>query len=153
MPFLLAFVLALLPVFAHAEDTTTTTTTSSSNAGFFATLWSYLDRLFQAIEAFIKWLSDLVTQVFVALFTLLQDVVYFALATLLKFAGNLIKTASDSLGISQLASTIAGYWSMVPPEVQGILQAIGIPTAFAIIVTGIIIRFVLQLIPFIRLGS
>lgn len=149
MPFLLAFVLALLPVFSYAEETTT----SSSNSGFFATLWSYLDRLFEAIEAFIKWLSDLVTQVFVALFTLLQDVVYFALATLLKFAGNLIKTASDSLGISQLASTIAGYWSMVPPEVQGILQAIGIPTAFAIIVTGIIIRFVLQLIPFIRLGS
>lgn len=149
MPFLLSFVLALLPVFSYAEETTT----SSSNSGFFSTLWSYLDRLFEAIEAFIKWLSDLVTQVFVSLFTLLQDVVYFALATLLKFAGNLIKTASDSLGITQLASTIASYWSMVPPEVQGILQAIGIPTAFAIIVTGIIIRFVLQLIPFIRLGS
>lgn len=145
----LPFLFALLPAVSYAEEGAT----GNNDSGFWSTLWGYLDTIIESISSLVKWLSDLVVQVFVALFTLLQDVVYFALSTLLKFAGNLIKGASDSFGISNLATTVSGYWSMVPADVQGILQAIGIPTALGIVVAGILIRFALQLIPFIRLGS
>lgn len=45
------------------------------------------------------------------------------------------------------------YISALPPEVIGVAGAVGIGEASAIVVTSLIIRITLQLIPFVRLGS
>lgn len=45
------------------------------------------------------------------------------------------------------------YVSMIPPETQYFMSVCGINDAMSMIVTAIIIRMTLQLIPFVRLGS
>lgn len=48
---------------------------------------------------------------------------------------------------------ITSYISAIPPSVSYVLNAIGLPTAMTMITTAIVIRMLLQLIPFTRLGS
>lgn len=45
------------------------------------------------------------------------------------------------------------YYSMIPPEVGQMLGAIGLTQAITIIVAALVIRFLLQTIPFVRWGS
>lgn len=45
------------------------------------------------------------------------------------------------------------YVSILPDEVKNVLGLLGIGTATSMIVTAILIRLGLQLIPFVRLGS
>ncbi len=48
---------------------------------------------------------------------------------------------------------ISQYLSSLPSEVSWTLSMIGIPQCLAIISTAIVVRLLLQLIPFTRLGS
>lgn len=146
MRFYIAFISLFFSSLAIADD-------GGSNAGFFARLWAYLDKLFQAIEKFIKWCIDVVIEVFKSLFTLLTDLILWNLKTLLSLASSLLSSLAEQFDISGLTSQLSSLWGMVPIEAQQIMQAIGVPTALGIVVTGILIRFGLQLIPFIRLGS
>lgn len=43
--------------------------------------------------------------------------------------------------------------SFIPPNVSWVFSQIGLPNCLFIIVTALIIRMMLQLIPFVRLGS
>jgi hypothetical protein len=52
-----------------------------------------------------------------------------------------------------MLSQHVGDWALLPAGMIEVLQAIGLSTAMGIIVTAIIIRVTLQLIPFTRLGS
>ena len=45
------------------------------------------------------------------------------------------------------------YYSMIPPEVGQMLGAIGVTQAITIIVAALVIRFILQTVPFVRWGS
>jgi len=91
--------------------------------------------------------------VFKSLFTMLTDLILWNLKTLLGLASSLLSSLAEQFDISGLTSQLSSLWGMVPIEAQQIMQAIGVPTALGIVVTGILIRFGLQLIPFIRLGS
>lgn len=57
-------------------------------------------------------------------------------------------------GLTELGNfTLAPFISPLPPEVTQILSAIGFPEATAMIGIALFIRLLLQLIPFVRLGS
>ena len=61
-------------------------------------------------------------------------------------------TAIGSLDVSGINSNIANYGS-IPGQVMVVMSAIGLGQALAIISTALVIRFTMQLIPFVRLGS
>ena len=45
------------------------------------------------------------------------------------------------------------YLNMLPPEMLNVMALVGANEASAIIISAVVIRFTLQLIPFVRLGS
>ena len=65
---------------------------------------------------------------------------------------SLATTALDGLG-SYLDFNPAEYISALPPEVTNYMGLIGVNTAVSIIISAVILRMILQLIPFTRLGS
>lgn len=48
---------------------------------------------------------------------------------------------------------VASYINSIPPSVQYYASAVGLSQAMGMIIIAITIRFLLQLIPFVRLGS
>lgn len=141
----LLFLFASHSAFAEEE--------SGSSSGFWSKLWGYLDRLFATIDRFVQWCVDLVIEVFRSLLAMLKDLVFWTFEVLFEFAAGLLGDLASTFGLDSMTSTLRGYWSMVPPDVVQVMQAIGVPTALGIVVAGILIRFALQLIPFVRLGS
>jgi hypothetical protein len=48
---------------------------------------------------------------------------------------------------------IPNFWGLIPAQTANILGLSGVGQALGMIVASLIIRFTLQLIPFVRLGS
>lgn len=61
--------------------------------------------------------------------------------------------ALDGIGSLFGALNVTQYLSFIPDETRNIMALIGLDQATSIIVSAIIIRITLQLIPFVRLGS
>ena len=100
------------------------------------------------IVAALSWLGDLVKAAFVAVWDLLSDAACWVFEQVL----TIVAAALNVLDFSALTQWV-GSWSGLPAETLEVISAIGISTAFGIIVTAIGIRIMLQLIPFTRLGS
>lgn len=113
----------------------------------------HIKKFFEFIGKFIQWVGEFVIEIFKALWDFFTDIIVWLFDSLFQLAAGLIDGLADAFDIESLAQTFTGYWSLIPPEVAQIMQSIGVSTAFGIVVTGIIIRFTLQLIPFVRLGS
>ncbi|MNR68921.1 hypothetical protein D3C85_1938070 [compost metagenome] len=45
------------------------------------------------------------------------------------------------------------YFALIPPDVGNMLGVIGLTQSLAIIVAALVVRFLLQTIPFVRWGS
>lgn len=97
----------------------------------------------------LQWLFDLVKTVFLVFWDLLVDLICFVLDALLGFAVSLIQ----ALPVDLQGFNPNSYLQGAPAEFLGMLVAIRVPEAIGIIVVALGIRFALQLIPFIRLGS
>ncbi|NOI06982.1 DUF2523 family protein [Vibrio anguillarum] len=54
--------------------------------------------------------------------------------------------AFSSFGILQ-------YLNMLPPSMLNVMALVGVNEVSSIIVSAVVVRFILQLIPFVRLGS
>lgn len=115
--------------------------------------WDYIKGIFKAISKFVEWLGKLVVEVFKAAWDMLTDSFVWIFEALFKLAAKALDGVADSFGLSNLAQQVKSYWDLIPIEVLQIMQAIGVSSAFAIVVLGILIRFAMQLIPFVRLGS
>lgn len=96
-------------------------------------------------EAFERWAKSLV----LTIFDVLKDVLYFILETLLE----VVQLILNGLGSLFNAMNLAQYISAIPPDVANVMGLIGIGQAMSVIVAAIGIRVILQLIPFVRLGS
>lgn len=96
----------------------------------------------------LAWIGQLFVAVFAAAFDLLRDVITWAFDQSTGLACSL----TGSIDVSGITSTIQAN-SSLPAVALAALGAMGFGTAFAIIVAALAIRFVLQLIPFTRLGS
>lgn len=63
------------------------------------------------------------------------------------------QTALDGVSLTMETLNIGQYMTFLGPDVQAWIVAIGITEAIGMIITAISIRLLLQLIPFVRLGS
>jgi hypothetical protein len=93
-----------------------------------------------------EWLILCFKQVFVAAWHVLTDLIAWTFESL-------INVAIGALNAIAIPFNPQTYYSMIPPEAAQMLGYIGIPQALSIIVSGLLIRFVLQTIPFVRWGS
>lgn len=114
-----------------------------------------MDSVITAINNFLAWLGgfpawilQLVHDFLASTFDMLGDLVAFVLDKLFQGVISLLGLipVSTSFNANQ-------YMAGAPAEFLGMLVAIRVPEALAILVLALGIRFLLQLIPFIRLGS
>lgn len=104
--------------------------------------------LLAKIASVLEWYGKMFVAMFKALWDMLIDFVAQMVTTFLQ----LIKEAIAALDFAALSASL-GTWGSLPGEVINILQLLHIGTAVGIITAAIGIRLVLQLIPFVRLGS
>ena len=104
--------------------------------------------LFAKIAAVVKWLGQLYVAVFEAAWDFVRDAACWPFEQLM----DIVVSAIQAIDMTGLSSQV-GAWGSLPSEIVNILGLLGIGTASAIIVAAIGVRLVLQLIPFVRLGS
>jgi len=85
----------------------------------------------------------------VSLIDMLKDLFIWALEQLL----NIGKLLLDSVGALMSGLDIAQYFALIPSETAYYLNLLGVSQAMGMIATCLTIRFLLQLIPFVRWGS
>jgi hypothetical protein len=104
--------------------------------------------LFTKLNNILAWIGKLWAAIFAAGWDFLQDGVSWVLEQGMKIA----LSAIQAFDVSAI-STASGIWGSIPAGVLEVCGALGLGTAFAIILSAIGIRLLLQLIPFVRLGS
>jgi hypothetical protein len=100
---------------------------------------------------FLWWQSivDFFYRLMITLFDFLKDFLFWVLDTLMSGAIGLLDLTGDAFtGLNPLA-----YVNQIPEETKGMMAITGFNEAISIIVAAIGIRFILQLIPFVRWGS
>lgn len=108
---------------------------------------AFFTAIFEKVTAVLQWCVDLVLAVFLAFYLLVKDGFSWLFDQVLSVA----VSAVGAINVSALTG-ISG-WSAVPGEILNVLSLLGVGTAVSIITAAIGIRIVLQLIPFVRLGS
>ena len=111
-----------------------------------AGVFQFFSALLAKFAAFAQWLILCFKQVFVDCWNILTDLVCWAFESSLS-------VASSALSAIETPFDPATYYSMIPPDTANMLGVIGIPQALSIVVASLVIRFVLQTIPFVRWGS
>jgi len=101
------------------------------------------------LTEFFNAIADFFYSLFLSLMEALKDLVFWIFEMLLDLVTGALSGLSAMLG--QL--DVSQYMGSVPPTVAWVFIQAGIPNALAIISTAIGIRLLLQLIPFVRLGS
>lgn len=109
---------------------------------------SAFSMLFAKITAVLQWFGDLFISIFVALWDIFKDVFCWVFDQSL----SIVTTAVSAVDVSAFAGLTASMGS-IPASVSQVLSCIGVGTAFTAIAAALAIRFGLQLIPFVRLGS
>lgn len=66
---------------------------------------------------------------------------------------SLAVTILNGMGDLFSALDVTQYISAIPADVANVMSLIGLGTAMGMIITAISVRLLLQLIPFVRLGS
>lgn len=109
---------------------------------------AFFTALLAKIVGFAKWVADCVLQVFVDAWELITDVPVWVFDQVCGLVVSIIAEL-DLSGFDAYQST----WSTLPAEIANTAAYLGIVEAGGIILAAIMIRLVLQLIPFTRLGS
>lgn len=104
--------------------------------------------LFSKIAALVAWFGKLTVAVFVAASDLGKDLFSWLFDQVCK----VIIAALSALDLSALTQ-YANSAGSLPASIINILGLLGVGTAISIITAAIVIRLMLQLIPFVRLGS
>ena len=104
--------------------------------------------LFAKIAAVLEWIGALWIAIFVALWDLVKDGFAWLFEQVLKVAVSAIGSIDTSA-----VDAYAGQVGALPAELLNILGLLGVGTAISIITAAITVRLVMQLIPFVRLGS
>lgn len=109
-------------------------------------IFQFFSSLLAKISAFAQWLILAFKQVFVDIWNMFTDLVCWLFEGLLGIA----TAALDSINIPFDPQT---YYALIPAQTANMLGYIGLPQAIGIVVSGLLIRFFLQTIPFVRWGS
>ncbi|POB48706.1 DUF2523 family protein [Vibrio vulnificus] len=92
---------------------------------------------------------DFTYRVVMTVFDALKDVLFWLVESLL----DLVIFAIDGMGNMFNGLDFTQYINALPPETKQMLALTGISDAMSMVVACILIRILLQLIPFVRLGS
>jgi hypothetical protein len=92
---------------------------------------------------------DFLYRLLLSLIDMLKDLFIWILEQLM-LVGKLLL---DGVGSLMSGLDIASYFSLIPPETGYYLNILGVSQAMGMIVACLGIRFLLQLIPFVRWGS
>lgn len=98
---------------------------------------------------YFDWFNDLMIRLSLTLFDMLSDLFIALFDLIMLVVIPLITGLLDSLDFINLT----GYIDLLPAEAKNFMQLIGFGQAFSIIISALIIKLLLQLIPFVRLGS
>lgn len=101
------------------------------------------------LRALVVWIYQLFQPFFDALFTFAKDVFIWLTESILDLVILIIGDLQFDFSLFNPASYISG----VGPEIINTLAVLKVPQAIAMILGAIVIRLLLQLIPFTRLGS
>jgi hypothetical protein len=108
---------------------------------------SFFTMLFSKISAVVQWIADLIIAVFVAFWDIFRD----AFTWVFEQGLTVASAAIGSLNLSGINANL--NYGSIPANVMLVMSCIGLGQALAIITAALVIRFTLQLIPFVRLGS
>ncbi|MGH9875011.1 MAG: DUF2523 family protein [Pyrinomonadaceae bacterium] len=109
-------------------------------------IFRFFSSLLAKIAGFAEWLLSVIAEVFKSFWLMLTDSVCWL------FEG-LLGVATGALDAIDTPFDPATYYGLIPPEVGNMLGVIGVPQGISIIVSALVVRFVLQTIPFVRWGS
>lgn len=107
-----------------------------------------LTLLLSKIAALAAWLGELAVAAFASVWLMLTDLVVWGFDAFLGLA----VTLASSIDLGGLTAYTAN-WAGLPSQAIEVMEAIGLTSAFGIVTSAIIVRVILQLIPFVRLGS
>lgn len=106
----------------------------------------WLTAWFESVwNSFERWGKSLLLTVYEAF----KDIIFLFFELLLEILSAIL----NGLGSLFDAIDLTQYISAIPPEASNIMGLIGVGQAMSMIIAAIGIRIVLQLIPFVRLGS
>jgi len=111
-------------------------------------LINFLRSIYNVITGFPSFLISVVKQIFCTLWDVLKDAIVYIFEKFFELAVYAIGLIPIPVDISPGAFLLG-----LPAEFLNIIGLIRLPEAMAIILSALLIRFVLQLIPFTRLGS
>lgn len=113
-------------------------------------IWTWLGRLLMWFGArFTPWLVGLTAAFLAAQFDLLRKFFFWAADAILGF----VVFALNSANITMPDYNPSSLFASLPGDVLAALVDLRIPEALAIVIGAYGVRFVLQLIPFTRLGA
>jgi hypothetical protein len=104
------------------------------------------------IAAFGQFLLDVFTQVFEDLWEAITDLVVWMFDSDLGVVVSIVSAAGDIPGFDTVAGATSG-WGTLPAEMLNMFGLLGIGYALGIIAAALSIRFMLGLIPFVRVGG
>jgi hypothetical protein len=108
----------------------------------------FFTALLAKFAAVLAWFGELFQAVFTALWDVLRDAACWPFEQLL----SIVVSAMGALDVSGVSGAL-GIFHQIPAGVLEVMAALGAGTCFSIVSAAIVIRLVLQLIPFVRLGS
>lgn len=116
---------------------------------FFVSIFNaVIDKISNFIIDFWKVITDFFKSFLLTLLDMLKDLLFFIFEAILE----LLVFILDSVGAAFNLVDISN-WINFPPEVANMIGLIGLSQAMGLIMSAIVIRISLQLIPFTRLGS
>lgn len=111
-----------------------------------AGIFQFFTDLLAKIAGLAKWFLAVFKQIFIDAWNIITDAFCWLFDSALGIAIGAVSAIEAPFNPQT-------YYGMIPPDVVNMLGAIGITQALTIVVGALIIRFILQLIPFVRLGS
>ncbi len=112
----------------------------------------YFYEFFNAIVEFVYDSLTAFKYVIIAIFNTLTDafkeLLYDLMVSVIDFAIFLFNDLGEGLEVG-----LTSLFGSLPEDVKNVIRLIGLASCMGLIAVAIIIRFFLQLIPFVRLGS
>lgn len=107
-----------------------------------------MQAIIDAIACYITWFGLAFAQFFVDAYEWLSD----SVVSILQLGVDYVIDVISSWDVTPILDATS-YWNYLPSTAINVLGAIGLHYAMSIVISALLIRFVLQLIPFVRLGS
>ena len=114
----------------------------------FDALQGIVDWFGAALSDLANWFLSLVSMVVQTIVDLLRDLVLWVFDAFMGLASGVL----SSIDLSGIPA-VQDYLSQVPAEVTNVLGLLGLGQALGVIALAAVVRILLQLIPFTRLGS